>query len=191
MVLALLTVMVCLTGCQEDLAHKKSVAQLNQSAAALMQQGNYAGAVARLESAYVLVPNSAPVLYNLAMAYQHAGQVEQSVAHLEQFIEKFSGDERYWPAKQSLAVLYQQMGALTMPPKEGEEPSSDEDAEAAKNQPPKSEATAKNYYLKSLVVLKELHAHTKDDGQKKLITDNIEHIESILTGKPRGPQVGH
>ncbi len=182
MALALVLAVLPFTGCQEELAHQKSVAKLNQSAAALIQQGNYAGAVARLESARDLVPNSAPVLYNLSMAYQQAGQVEQSVAGLEQFTHQFGSDERFWPAKQSLAVLYQQLGAQTMPTPDDD---TSEDTAAATPQPPKNEAKAKEYYAKALTILKELHARAKDDGQQQLIADNIEHVEGVLTGQPR------
>ena len=93
-------------------AYRKSVAELNQKAADLLQQGDAAGAVSRLEAARDLAPNDAGILYNLAIATSNwAGsqpeKTPQAIGLLEQFIEKNPNDGRFLKAVQSLAVLYE------------------------------------------------------------------------------------
>lgn len=179
--LALLGLAVLFTGCETDVVHRKSVAQLNQSAAEHMAQGDFAGAVARLESALELAPESDIIRYNLSMAYIQAGQTEKGAESLAAFIKANPTDERAWSARQSLAVVYQQLGAERMPV------AADAGAESeapAPDAPPKDEAQARAYYTQSLVLLKELADHTRDEQQQQLITENIRHVEGILTGEP-------
>lgn len=107
----LLSGMVLLTlfGCDRPVVHQKSVSELNQKAAQLMQMGDAAGAVARLEAAHDLVPDDGMVQYNLGIAYQQAQQPEKSIATLTEFVKSHPNDAQVRSAVQSLAVVYEQV----------------------------------------------------------------------------------
>ncbi len=72
-------VLVTLTGCQKDIVHQRSIAELNQKAQTMMQSGNIDGAVARLEAARDLQPEEPSTIYNLAIAYQMQGQFAKAI----------------------------------------------------------------------------------------------------------------
>ncbi|MDH4378340.1 MAG: hypothetical protein QE263_00325 [Vampirovibrionales bacterium] len=105
-------------------AYRKSVAELNQKAADLLQQGDAAGAVTRLEAARDLAPNDSGILYNLAIATSNwAGsqpeKTPQAIELLEQFAKQHPNDGRFLKVVQSLAVLYEReanrIGAILDP----------------------------------------------------------------------------
>jgi tetratricopeptide (TPR) repeat protein len=83
-----------LTGCQlpenlgdtSTMIHNRSVSDLNVKAKALMEQGDAPGAIARLESAYDLVP-APETLYNLAVAYQQVGNFDKAVAAFQKLLD--------------------------------------------------------------------------------------------------------
>ena len=83
-----------LSGCQlpsnlgdsSTMVHNRSVSDLNAKAKAMMQQGDIPGAIARLESAYDLVP-APETLYNLAVAYQQVGEFDKSVTAFSKLLD--------------------------------------------------------------------------------------------------------
>jgi tetratricopeptide (TPR) repeat protein len=85
-----LLLLVSASGCQSgtSLVHQRSMAELNQKAQMLMQAGDTAGAVARLESAHDLEPNEPNTAYNLAMAYQSLGRFDQAIGVFTQILDK-------------------------------------------------------------------------------------------------------
>lgn len=85
-----LLLLVSASGCQggASLAHQRSMAELNQKAQMLMQAGDTAGAIARLESAHDLEPNEPNTSYNLALAYQSMGNYDQAIGVFSQILDK-------------------------------------------------------------------------------------------------------
>lgn len=87
--LLLLVGMVCsLSACQKDVVYQRSMSELNQKAQAMMQAGDYAGAIARLESAHDLQPDEPNTTYNLAVAYQMQGQYDKAISMFTLLLEK-------------------------------------------------------------------------------------------------------
>lgn len=86
----LLVLLPAVSGCESgaDLAHQRSMAELNQKAQVMMQSGDYAGAVARLESAHDLEPDEPNTTYNLGMAYQAMGRFDQAIGMFTQVLDK-------------------------------------------------------------------------------------------------------
>lgn len=97
-----------LFGCSQDLVYQRSVSELNQKAHQLMQQGDFQGAVSRLESARDLMPNESSIVYNLAIAYKENGQLDQSIETFEQFLEKFPSVAQKTNAMRSLGVVMEE-----------------------------------------------------------------------------------
>lgn len=81
--LAILLMSACQSG-GGNIAHQRSIAELNLKAQELMQAGDAKGAVARLESALDLEPNNTQTQHNLAIAYQNAGDYDRAVAMFTQ-----------------------------------------------------------------------------------------------------------
>lgn len=75
-------------GCRTDVVHQRSLSELNQKAQSLIQSGDYAGAIARLESARDLQPDEPGTTYNLAIAYQATGRYDQAIGLFSQLLEK-------------------------------------------------------------------------------------------------------
>jgi tetratricopeptide (TPR) repeat protein len=75
-------------GCRTDVVHQRSLSELNQKAQSLIQAGDYAGAIARLESARDLQPDEPGTTYNLAIAYQATGRYDQAIGLFSQLLEK-------------------------------------------------------------------------------------------------------
>ncbi|MFN8614621.1 MAG: hypothetical protein U0003_01745 [Vampirovibrionales bacterium] len=91
-------------------AYRKSVAELNQKAALLLQQGNAEGAMSRLEAAQDLSPHDAGIEFNLAIATSMAAVNQSSygpmaIQRLNQFMTNYPKDARYGQAVQTLAVV--------------------------------------------------------------------------------------
>jgi tetratricopeptide (TPR) repeat protein len=82
------TGLMLLSGCQQDVVHQRSIAELTQKAQSLMQAGDYNGAVARLEAAYDLQPNEPKTMYNLAIAYQMQGSYDKALELFSQLQDK-------------------------------------------------------------------------------------------------------
>jgi tetratricopeptide (TPR) repeat protein len=85
---AVATGLLLLGGCQQDVVHQRSIAELTQKAQSLMQAGDYNGAVSRLEAAYDLQPNETKTMYNLAIAYQMQGSYDKALELFSQLQEK-------------------------------------------------------------------------------------------------------
>lgn len=134
--------MMLLAGCQKDVVHQRSISELTQKAQAMMQAGDYNGAVARLEAAYDLQPNEVKTKYNLAVAYQMQGNYDKALSLFTELqndpgmnkgeIQKAMGIS--YEAKADL--LEQQAGELESDPK----------ADKAQLQE-KQQAAAENYQL--------------------------------------------
>lgn len=88
----LLAATVMLAGCQAngggDLVYQRSIAELNQKARQMMEAGDYAGAVARLESAHDLEPDNVKTHYNLAIAYQMKGDYDKAIQAFTALVDK-------------------------------------------------------------------------------------------------------
>ncbi|HEY9685625.1 MAG TPA: tetratricopeptide repeat protein [Coleofasciculaceae cyanobacterium] len=85
---AVATGLLLLGGCQQDVVHQRSIAELTQKAQSMMQAGDYNGAVARLEAAYDLQPNETKTMYNLAVAYQMQGNYDKALDMFSQLQDK-------------------------------------------------------------------------------------------------------
>lgn len=96
-------------GCDENIVYQRSIAELNQKAQILMAQGDTVSAIGRLESARDLNPDEPITLYNLGIAYQAHGNLDQSIAMFEHLLEL--PDIKTVEQKnviQSLAVVYEE-----------------------------------------------------------------------------------
>ena len=83
-----LLILAGFSGCKEDIVHQRSISELNQKAQALMQAGDYEGAVARLEAAHDLQPDEPNTTYNLAVAYQTKGDYDKAITIFTQLLQK-------------------------------------------------------------------------------------------------------
>ena len=140
-----------LTGCQKDIVHQRSMAELTQKAQSMMQAGDYAGAVARLESAHDLQPEDVRTTFNLAVAYQMQGNNDKAIEFFNQLLQK-PGIEQGGinPAElhKNLGVCYEakadQLGAKTGENNEdGAKETVPDKAKMAENQ----QAATENYKL--------------------------------------------
>lgn len=80
--------LLLLTGCKGDVAHQRSIAELNQKAQQMMNAGDFQGAISRLEAARDLRPDEPGTLHNLAIAYQMKGDYDQAIQMLSQLTDK-------------------------------------------------------------------------------------------------------
>lgn len=85
---AALGILCSASGCQQDVVHQRSMAELNQKAQTLMNSGDYEGAVSRLEAAHDLQPEEPTTTYNLAIAYQMKGDHDKAIATFQQVLDK-------------------------------------------------------------------------------------------------------
>jgi tetratricopeptide (TPR) repeat protein len=88
-----LSSVLTLSGCQQDVVHQRSMAELNQKAQTMMQAGDYEGAVSRLEAAHDLQPDEPNTTFNLAIAYQTKGDYQKAVALFNQLLQKPGPDD--------------------------------------------------------------------------------------------------
>jgi tetratricopeptide (TPR) repeat protein len=89
----LLGIVTFFGGCQQDVVHQRSIAELNQKAQAMMQAGDYNGAVARLEAAHDLQPEEPKTTHNLAIAYQMQGNYDKALAMFNELLLKSGIDK--------------------------------------------------------------------------------------------------
>jgi tetratricopeptide (TPR) repeat protein len=88
LIVGLLGMTAFLGGCQKDVVHQRSIAELNQKAQAMMHAGDYDGAVARLEAAHDLQPEEPNTTHNLAIAYQMQGNYDKALAMFTELLDK-------------------------------------------------------------------------------------------------------
>lgn len=80
-----------LSGCTAgggEIAHQRSIAELNQKAQQMMNAGDIDGAIGRLESAHDLEPENVRTSYNLATAYQMKGDHAKAVDVFKTLVDK-------------------------------------------------------------------------------------------------------
>ncbi len=102
--------LLAVSGCQGsgNIAHQRSIAELNQKAQVMMQSGDYAGAVARLESAHDLEPEEPNTAYNLGMAYQSMGRFDQAIGIFTQILDKpQSGGPEAAEVRKALGITWE------------------------------------------------------------------------------------
>lgn len=85
---ALVPVILLMSGCDEDVVYKKAVGELNAKAKALSANGDYEGAIGRLEASLDLLPDDVATRYNLAIAYQAADKHEKSLMMFDHLLEE-------------------------------------------------------------------------------------------------------
>jgi tetratricopeptide (TPR) repeat protein len=85
--------LIFLSGCQEQVVYQRSMADLNQKAQAMMQAGDYAGAVSRLEAAHDLQPEEPNTMHNLAVAYQMNGNYDKAIVLFTKLLDKNGMDK--------------------------------------------------------------------------------------------------
>lgn len=102
-----LAMTLLLSGCSEQMVHNRSIADLNKKANELMQKGDTAGAVGRLESALDLNPNEPNTLYNLAIAYQANHDYDKSIRAFESLAAM-----KQLPANLNMANILQSLGVV-------------------------------------------------------------------------------
>lgn len=101
MVAGLLATLALFSGCQKDVVHQRSIAELNQKAQVMMQSGDVDGAIARLEAAHDLEPDEPNTMHNLAIAYQTKGDYDKAIPLFTQLMDKPGMDK---------AELYKALG---------------------------------------------------------------------------------
>ena len=107
----LISVSLLLSGCQADIVHLRPMAELNQRAQAMMAAGDYAGAIARLESAHDLNPSEPNTSYNLALAYQAADKPMQAIPLIADLLErKPSGAPSTGELQKTMGILWEARG---------------------------------------------------------------------------------
>jgi tetratricopeptide (TPR) repeat protein len=119
--ISLLSVLSLFGGCQKDVVHQRSIAELNQKAQVLMQSGDIDGAIARLEAAHDLEPDEPNTTHNLAIAYQTKGDYDKAITLFTQLMDKPGTDK---------AELYKALG-VTYEAKADQLAGQAKDAEAA------------------------------------------------------------
>lgn len=165
---------IALVGCDADeLAHRKSVAKLNQQASELLAVGDAAGAASRLEAALALTPGNGLIQYNLGIAYQQAGDTEKAIATLDSFLEKHPSHDQTDNAVQTVIVLHQQAGdtaviALDNP-----------DEQEVGFSEPATKEVAIGHYQQALQGLAQLREKSSEE-QFALIDDNVEAVSKKL-----------
>lgn len=108
------------SGCQKDIAHQRSIAELNQKAQALMSAGDYDGAIGRLEAAHDLQPDEPNTLHNLAIAYQTKGDYDKAIATFKEVMDKPGMDKA--EIQKALGISYEaKADTLEAKAKEAEE----------------------------------------------------------------------
>jgi tetratricopeptide (TPR) repeat protein len=138
-----------LSGCSEKVVYNRSVAELNQKAMALLQQGNTAGAVGRLESAIDLYPDEPNTLHNLAVAYQANGELDKSIVTFERLLS-FPEIPDVDKVKKSLGVVYEEKAdALYVKAEEAEDEKKQDEASRLKQD-------ALAYYQKAIELYTEV-----------------------------------
>jgi tetratricopeptide (TPR) repeat protein len=165
---------LAVSGCSPNAVYKKSVGELNQKAEALMQQGKYPEAVGRLESALDLDPGEQHTLFNLAIAYQASGKLDQSIAAFEKLLE--TSPIQKTSIQQSLAVVCEDKADLLS----SQVPSLDQQQEGPKKPLQANQRQALEqaiaYYQKALGVYETL-------SKEKPLPENLngEELQKHLT----------
>ena len=83
----------CVSGDGGDIAHKRSMAELNIKAQKLLESGDVDGAIARLESAHDLEPNNTRTAFNLGVAYQAKGNHPKAIETFTALVGKGGIDQ--------------------------------------------------------------------------------------------------
>lgn len=104
LVLLLLSLMTG-SGCGKDVVYQRSISELNQKAQAMINAGDYNGAVSRLEAAHDLKPDEPNTLHNLAIAYQMQGNQDKAIETLLQLREQSGMDKA--EIFKSLGIAYE------------------------------------------------------------------------------------
>lgn len=118
--LAALGMLFFSSGCQQDVVHQRSMAELNQKAQVMMNAGDYDGAIARLEAAHDLQPEEPTTTYNLAIAYQMKGDYDKAIATFQQVMGKPGINQA--EVQKALGISYEgKADKLTAAAKEQEE----------------------------------------------------------------------
>ena len=174
-------------GCsQEQMVYQRPVAELNAKAKQLMDGGQPQEAIGRLESALDLLPDEPATKYNLAVAYQQAGQYDQSLALFDDLLKHNEGDKN--TLLKSMAVTYEaqaddaiaksQAGPAPAPPK-----LSDADVKALTGKAIDNYKIAIQYYQKAADGLGNTEAASQLKSQADALNQKITQLSS---GKPGG-----
>lgn len=183
--LVVMAVLSGLVGCDgTDLAHRKSVAELNKRASELLASGDAAGAASRLEAAKELAPDNPLLQYNLAIAYQQAGQTEKAIDGLTQFLKDHPGHEQSKNALQTVTVLHQQAGdkamaALAQLEDNSEQPASQSETATPALTEAEARKLAVEHYQEALRGLQTLREGAAE-ADYPLIDDNIDYVAKAL-----------
>ena len=107
LIMAILISTVLTTSCDKNLSlSNPDVEKLSQKAEKLMQEGDFQGAIGRLESINDLNPNLAKNHYNLGIAYYKNDQYEKAVNSLKKAIDL---DKNLKDAYYTLAVIHEEI----------------------------------------------------------------------------------
>lgn len=169
---------VMLTGCDRPVIHQKSVAQLNQKASQLMQMGDTAGAVSRLESAHDLVPDDGLVLYNLGIAYQANNQLKKSAETLSDFLKKHPNDKKYGAALQSLAVVWEERGDQLLMKGSQDETEEGQNNPVEKRKEQLTEGIAS--IEQAIKVYDLLKARQKKESAQQAVDEHVEQLSDMV-----------
>lgn len=130
----LMMAVTLMSGCSEKVVYNRSVAELNQKAQAMLQQGDAEGAVSRLESASDLYPDEPNTLHNLAIAYQAKGDLDKSIQTFEHLLT-LKDLKDVGKIQKSLGVVYEEKAdALYAKSEEALEQKKPEDAQKLKDE---------------------------------------------------------
>lgn len=170
--------MVALGGCQKDVVHQRSMAELNQKAQAMMQAGDYAGAVARLEAAHDLQPEEVNTIYNLGIAYQMQGNYDKAIEAFNQVLDKPGLDKS--ELNKALAITYEAKGDKL----ETDAAALADDPKADKSQEGTMKQSAEEAYRLALGHYQEALNGAKNPGE---IEKQIEALNAKLAGEAQPP----
>jgi tetratricopeptide (TPR) repeat protein len=179
---ATMTVLILsLSGCQQmqqqDIAHQRSMAELNQKAQAMLQSGDVNGAVARLESAHDLSPDEPNTSYNLAVAYQAQGNYDKALEMFQQVQDKPGLNKA--EIQKSIAITLEARADKT-----SDEAKKLEDGpkpDAAKIAPLKQSATQD--YQQAIEFYKQALPGLKNAQDQQAVQTQITALEARLQGK--------
>jgi len=173
------------SGCKaENMVHQRSISELNQKAQAMMQAGDYDGAISRLEAAHDLEPEEPNTTYNLAVAYQTKGEYQKAIVLFNTLLEKPGPDG----SPMSAAELHKNMGITY----EAQADKLEAEANTLKSDPKGDKAKAAQVEQEATTTLKEalMHYQKALPGLKDSegIATQIKAIETKIENSGAGAQ---
>ena len=164
---------------KEQVVYQRPVAELNQKAKQLMNDGQAQAAVGRLEAALDLLPGEPTTLNNLAVAYQQNRQYQKSLALFEDLLKTGKADKA--TMIKNMGIVHEAMADELMIQSE-EEP--EPPPKLSKEDVKQLESKAIDHYKLALQYYSEAIDGSKNPGPLQFQVATLkERIKQIQEGK--------